>query len=131
MTTDRFVVDCMRHDCQRAEWGPFAAKKKASTAAARLAMVWSRAKVREIPGPADEVQGPGMRAMTAPFRPALELPSEAPEHHNDRRRFLIWALMVGAVKPERVVERVLAEMEGDDAGSLDALGSEPPCRYRW
>ena len=36
---------------------------------------------------------------------------ERPEHHGDRRRFLIWALMLGAVKPERVVERVVAEIE--------------------
>ena len=34
-----------------------------------------------------------------------------PEHRNDRRRFLIWALMAGYTKPERVVERIVAEVE--------------------
>jgi hypothetical protein len=42
---------------------------------------------------------------------------EAPEHHNDRRAFLVWALMLGAIPPERVTERVLEELaqtiEGD------------------
>ena len=36
---------------------------------------------------------------------------EAPEHDNDRRKFLVWALMLGAVPPERVVERIVAEVE--------------------
>ena len=35
---------------------------------------------------------------------------EEPEHRNDRRRFLIWALMIGAVPPQRVTERVVAEV---------------------
>lgn len=29
----------------------------------------------------------------------------------DRRRFLIWALMAGYVKPERLTERIVAELE--------------------
>lgn len=37
---------------------------------------------------------------------------EPPEHRGERRAFLIWCLMVGAVKPERVVERIVAEVEG-------------------
>jgi hypothetical protein len=37
---------------------------------------------------------------------------EPPEHRNDRRRFLIWACMLGVVPPERVVERVISEIEG-------------------
>jgi len=36
---------------------------------------------------------------------------EQPEHRNDRRRFLIWALMLNLVPPERVVERVVAEVQ--------------------
>jgi hypothetical protein len=39
------------------------------------------------------------------------LPQEPPEHRNDRRRFLIWALMAGYTKPERVVERIVSELE--------------------
>ena len=42
-------------------------------------------------------------------------PSEQPEHGNDRRRFLVWALMLGAVPPERVVERIVAEVESEAA----------------
>ena len=37
--------------------------------------------------------------------------AEAPEHRNDRRRFLIWALMIGAVPPQRVTERIVSELE--------------------
>jgi hypothetical protein len=36
---------------------------------------------------------------------------ELPEHHSDRRRFLIWGFMLGAVPRERVIERALAELE--------------------
>lgn len=42
---------------------------------------------------------------------------EAPEHHNDRRAFIVWALMLGVIPPERVTERVLEELE--------AVGQEP------
>ncbi len=41
--------------------------------------------------------------------------AQEPEHRNDRRRFLIWALMIGAVPPQRVTERVLAEVEAEAA----------------
>jgi hypothetical protein len=34
-----------------------------------------------------------------------------PQFRN-RRAFLVWALMCGYTKPERVVERVIAELEG-------------------
>ena len=33
-----------------------------------------------------------------------------PEHRSERRRFLIWAYMAGLVQPERVTERILAEI---------------------
>lgn len=36
---------------------------------------------------------------------------EAPEYHCSRRRFLVWAVMAGYVKPERMTERVVAEIE--------------------
>lgn len=49
-------------------------------------------------------------------RPAVEQGDE-PEHRGDRRRFLIWALMLGAAPPERLTERIVAEIEGaSDAG---------------
>ena len=35
---------------------------------------------------------------------------EAPKHRGERRAFLIWALMIGAVPPARVVERVVGEV---------------------
>ena len=42
---------------------------------------------------------------------------EQPEHRNDRRRFLIFALMAGLVKTETVTARIVAEveLEGDGA----------------
>ena len=44
--------------------------------------------------------------------PAVEKSErEEPEHRGDRRRFLMWALMAGFVKPERVTERVVAELQ--------------------
>ena len=51
-----------------------------------------------------------------PDRQAPAVP-ETPEHRGDRRRFLIWACMLGAVPPERVTERVLEE--------LATIGQEP------
>ena len=38
--------------------------------------------------------------------------TEAPEHRNDRRRFLVWALMLGATTPDRLTARIVAEVEG-------------------
>jgi hypothetical protein len=38
---------------------------------------------------------------------------ETPEHHSDRRRFLIWSLMCGFVEPKRVVDRIFAEVESE------------------
>ncbi len=36
---------------------------------------------------------------------------QAPEHNSDRRRFLTWCVMLGVVPPERMTERVVAELE--------------------
>lgn len=47
------------------------------------------------------------------YTPRAATQVEEPEHQSDRRRFLVWALMLGAVPPERVVERVVAELEQD------------------
>ncbi len=41
--------------------------------------------------------------------------AEQPEHRNDRRRFLIWCLMVGAVKPDVVTTRIVDEIERETA----------------
>jgi len=41
---------------------------------------------------------------------------DEPEHRNDRRRFLIWSCMLGVVRPERVTERIVAELEREAAG---------------
>ena len=40
-------------------------------------------------------------------------PPEAPEHRNERRAFLVWACMLGAVPPERIVERVLEDIASE------------------
>jgi len=55
------------------------------------------------------VSAPAARPVPDPVAP----PADAPEHHNDRRAFLVWALMLGAIPPERVAERVLADLEGE------------------
>lgn len=34
-----------------------------------------------------------------------------PEHRGDRRRFLVWAVLCGFAKPERLTERIVAELE--------------------
>ena len=34
-----------------------------------------------------------------------------PEHRNDRRRFLVWALMAGYIPPARMTERIIADVE--------------------
>jgi len=34
-----------------------------------------------------------------------------PEHRGDRRRFLVWATMAGFAKPERLTERIVADVE--------------------
>ena len=39
-----------------------------------------------------------------------EVPREEPEFGNDRRRFLVAMLMLGAVRPERMTERIVAEL---------------------
>lgn len=44
-------------------------------------------------------------------RPADHTAPEAPEHKGDRRRFLVWALMLGATTPDRLTERIVAEIE--------------------
>jgi hypothetical protein len=45
----------------------------------------------------------------------LDARVEGPEHGNDRRKFLIFALMLGAVPPQRVVERVIAEINEEES----------------
>jgi len=42
------------------------------------------------------------------------LPDDGPEHCNDRRRFLVWAVMLGATSPERMTERVLEDLNRDE-----------------
>ena len=47
-----------------------------------------------------------------PFHNVGVVPTDTqPEHRSERRRFLIWACMAGLVQPERVTERILAEID--------------------
>lgn len=39
--------------------------------------------------------------------------NEPPEHRGERRRFLMWALMLGATPPERVVGRIVDELRDE------------------
>ena len=41
--------------------------------------------------------------------------AEQPEHNGDRRRFLVWAVLGGFAKPERLTERIVAEVESEAA----------------
>ena len=71
-------------------WNDYATRELAEAEAAKLRRQKLFAQVRRVDGD----------------------PPEAPEHHNDRRAFLIWACMLGAVPPEkRVVERIVEEVE--------------------
>ncbi len=36
---------------------------------------------------------------------------EAPEHNSERRRFIVWALMLGATTPAVVSELIVADCE--------------------
>lgn len=54
----------------------------------------------------------GADGKTRPRSPKIP-PGEEPEHRNDRRRFLVWALMAGLVPPERVTERILQDVAGE------------------
>ena len=38
---------------------------------------------------------------------------EQPEHGNDRRRFIAWDVMCGFANPERLTERIVAEVDRD------------------
>ena len=44
-----------------------------------------------------------------------EASPEEPEHRNERRPFLVWACMLGAVPPQRIVERIVSEIENEAA----------------
>jgi hypothetical protein len=44
-------------------------------------------------------------------RPAKHTTVEAPEHRGDRRRFLVWAVLAGFAEPDRLTERIVAEIE--------------------
>ena len=37
--------------------------------------------------------------------------TEASEHRNERRRFLVWAVLCGFASPDRLTERIVDEIE--------------------
>jgi hypothetical protein len=47
------------------------------------------------------------------FAQIRRVDEEQPEHHNERRRFLVWAVLAGFAKPERLTERIVAEVENE------------------
>ena len=60
------------------------------------------------------------RVPTTPAARVLGLPAATgapiePEHGGDRRRFVIWSLMLGFIPPQRVVECVLADLAEEAA----------------
>ena len=40
-------------------------------------------------------------------------PNEPPEHGGQRRRFIVWAVLCGFAKPERLTEAVVREIEAE------------------
>jgi hypothetical protein len=44
-----------------------------------------------------------------------DAPPAEPEHRNERRRFIAWAVLAGFAKPERLTEAVLREIEQERA----------------
>lgn len=57
--------------------------------------------------------GGGRGSVETIQRASANRSTEQPEFGNRRRAFLIAMFMLGAVPPERVVERVLADVEAD------------------
>jgi hypothetical protein len=55
-----------------------------------------------------------MTPATPAARPESAEPEpEPPEHRNERRRFLIFALMANLIPPARVVDRIIADVESE------------------
>lgn len=71
--------------------------------------VWSTHANRELA----EVEAAKLRVhkMFAQVRRVDD--AEQAEHNGERRRFLIWACMLGATPPQRVVDRIVAEVEAE------------------
>ena len=55
------------------------------------------------------------RGLFAQVRVDEDQAPELPEHGGERRRFLCWAVMCGFAKPERLTERIVAEIESEAA----------------
>jgi hypothetical protein len=53
------------------------------------------------------------RELEAPKLPVVK--GEAPEFGSDRRKFLVAMLMLGAIPPQRVVDRIVDEVEHEAA----------------
>lgn len=81
-----FAVYCIREDGRQRLFNRYASRREAEYFARRLAKAGCRVSI-----------------------------DEPPEHRNDRRRFLVWAVMLGVVKPERMTERVVAEIDREPA----------------
>ena len=55
----------------------------------------------------------GIRAMVR----TVYAEPEPPEHNNERRRFLVWAVLAGFAQPERLTERIVNEIEQETAAT--------------
>jgi len=72
-------------------------------------------------GPPDEKRAPFAAALTNTPKESLsryrnarnaaqQAGAELPEHRNDRRRFIVWAVLAGYAAPARLTEAVLNEV---------------------
>lgn len=73
-------------------------------------MTSRKRNARRVPGGFDDATADNAE----PTAVAPTAQADAPEHNSDRQRFLTWALMPGVILPIRVVERIVAEIEGDE-----------------
>jgi len=83
-----------------------------------LVRMWRRTDRKSFPDcPTARTAVMALRARG--FHARLEIdPSssdEEPEHRGDRRRFLVWAVLCGFAPPERLTERIVADVEGSDS----------------
>jgi hypothetical protein len=65
----------------------------------------------DVKTPRLATEAPSEQQLTTHPNPSAAGSQGGPEYRDDRRRFLIAMFMIGAVRSERVVERIAGEIE--------------------
>jgi hypothetical protein len=89
-TNAPWSVYCVKHDGRRYLFQRYVTRGEADAVVATLQRVGCAANVEET----------------------LAAEGELPEHRSERRRFIVWAVLAGFAKPERLTEAVVREIEG-------------------